>query len=149
MKAPWNFVRYLPLAQRFLRRGRLPALLLAVARKSSRQGLRFAGLKDDLRLLQGLCLAWLRGEYRGISSQALLAVVAALLYFVTPLDALPDWLLGVGLIDDLAVLAWVLRTWNDELTAFRAWREAQAPEVLQIIERLPDPQSLALDKPAP
>lgn len=147
MKAPWNFARYLSLAQRFLGGGRLPALLLAVARKSGRQGRRLADLKEDLRLLQNLCLAWWRGEYRAISSQALLAVVAALVYFVTPLDTLPDWLLGVGLIDDLAVLAWVLRTWSDELAAFRAWREAQSPEALEIIERLPPAERPALHKP--
>lgn len=149
MKQPWNFSSYLRLAPVFLRRGRLPALLLAVARKSGKPGRGFTALKDDLRLLQGLCMAWWRGEYRAISSQALLAVVAALLYFVTPLDALPDWLPMVGFIDDLAVLAWVLRTWSDELAAFRAWREAQAPEALEAIERLPDGQSLALDKPKP
>ncbi|MDM8347781.1 YkvA family protein [Pseudomonas sp. sp1636] len=138
MKQSWRFSSYLRLAQAFLRRGRLPALLLAVARKSATQGRRVGALKEDLRLLQGLCMAWWRGEYRAISSQALLAVVAALLYFVTPLDGLPDWLPVLGFIDDLAVLAWVLRTWSDELAAFRAWREAQAPEALEVIERLPD-----------
>ena len=149
MKQPWNFSSYLGAAQAFLRRGRLPALLLAVARKSARQGGRFSVLQEDLRLLQGLCMAWWRGEYRAISSQAVLAVVAALLYFVTPLDGLPDWLPVVGFIDDLAVLAWVLRTWSDELAAFRAWREAQAPEALEVIERLPDGQTPALDKLKP
>lgn len=145
MKMPRNFARYLPLAQRFIAGGRLPALLLAVARKSGKQGQRFTGLKDDLRLLQGLCLAWWRGEYRAISSQALLSVVAALLYFVTPLDAVPDWILGVGLVDDLAVLAWVLGTWHDELAAFRTWRDGQAPETLAAIERLPDPTQEKLE----
>ncbi len=149
MKQSWKFSSYLRLAPAFLRRGRLPALLLAVARKSGKQGWRFSALQEDLRILQGLCMAWWRGEYRAISSQALLAIVAALLYFVTPLDALPDWLPLVGFIDDLAVLAWVLRTWRDELAAFRAWREAQAPEALEVIERLPDGQSPALDKPKP
>lgn len=143
MKLPKNFSRYLPLAQRFLVRGRLPVLLLAVARKGGKQGHRLVDVKDDLRLLQGLCLAWWRGEYRAISSQALLAVVAGLLYLVTPLDTVPDWLLGVGLIDDLAVLAWVLRTWSGELEAFRQWRDKQTPERLAVIERLPDPKSLA------
>ncbi|MNE53675.1 hypothetical protein D3C80_1484140 [compost metagenome] len=73
--------------------------------------------------------------------------MAALLYFVIPLDGLPDWLPVLGFVDDLAVLAWVLRTWRDELAAFRAWRDAQAPEVLEVIERLPDGQRVALDKP--
>jgi uncharacterized membrane protein YkvA (DUF1232 family) len=49
----------------------------------------------------------------------------------------PDWLLGVGLLDDLAVLAWVLRTWETELQAYRVWRDAQTPEVLRRVEALP------------
>lgn len=142
MSAPWNFMGYLPLAQQFLARGRLPALLLAVARKAAKQGARLGALKEDLRLLQALCLAWWRGEYRAISSQALLAVVAALLYFLTPLDALPDWLLGVGLVDDLAVLAWVLRTWSGELELFRRWRAAQSPERRAALEQLPSAEAL-------
>ena len=138
MKTPKNFTRYQFLAKRFLKAGRLPALLLSVARKREKLGNGFAELAEHLKLLQALCLAWWRGEYRAIDSRALLAVVAALLYFVTPLDAIPDWLLGVGLVDDLAVLAWVLRTWQVELAAFQQWRADQAPEVLRVVERLPE-----------
>ena len=143
MKAPWNFTRFLPLAERLLSRGRLPALLFAVARKGPRLG----QLKDDLRLLQALCLAWWRGEYRAISPKALVTIVAGLLYFVSPLDAIPDWLLGVGFLDDIAVLGWVLKTVSDELDAFRAWRQRQSPEKLRVVERLPDtPEALRLEQ---
>ncbi|WP_341303161.1 YkvA family protein [Pseudomonas sp. TMP25] len=138
MKAPKNFARYQFLAKRFLKAGRLPALLLSAARKREKLGSGFAELADQLKLMQALCLAWWRGEYRKIDSRALLAVVAALLYFVTPLDALPDWLFGFGFIDDLAVLAWVMRTWQVELGAFQQWRTAQTPEVLRVVERLPE-----------
>ncbi|MCO7504511.1 MULTISPECIES: YkvA family protein [unclassified Pseudomonas] len=143
MKAPWNFARFLPLAERLLSRGRLPALIFAVARKGPSLG----KLKDDVRLLQALCVAWWRGEYRAISSRALLTIVAGLLYFVSPLDAIPDWLPGIGLLDDLAVLAWVLKTFDSELGAFRAWRNRQSPEKLRVVERLPDtPEALRLEQ---
>lgn len=137
MKAPWKLMRYLPMAARFLRDGRLPELLRAVNDKQTPQGAKFAAFKDDLQLMRALCLAWMKGEYRQVSSQALLMVVAALLYFITPFDAIPDWLIGVGFVDDLAVLAWVLKTWHDELETFRAWRERQSPQALERIERLP------------
>lgn len=143
MTTPWNFARFLPLAERLLSRGRLPALLFAVARKGPRLG----KLKEDVQLLQALCVAWWRGEYRAISPRALVTVVAGLLYFVSPLDAIPDWLLGVGLMDDIAVLAWVLKTVDDELQAFRAWRTRQNPEKLRVVERLPaSPEALQLEK---
>ncbi|MBA1205277.1 DUF1232 domain-containing protein [Pseudomonas capeferrum] len=146
MSAPWNFARFLPLAERLLSRGRLPALLFAVARKGPRLG----QLREDVRLLQALCLAWWRGEYRAISSKALITIVAGLLYFVSPLDAIPDWLLGVGFLDDIAVLGWVLKTVSDELARFKAWRAAQAPERLRVVERLPDsPDALQLERGEP
>ena len=143
MSAPWNFARFLPLAERLLSRGRLPALLFAVARKGPRIG----QLREDLKLLQGLCLAWWRGENRAISPKALVTIVAGLLYFVSPIDAIPDWLLGVGFLDDIAVLGWVLKTVADELARFKAWRDSQAPERLRVVERLPaTPEALLLER---
>jgi len=137
MKAPWNFARYLPIAQRFLKRGRLPALLLAVTRKSGGGARSLASIRGDLSLLQELCVAWWRGSYRAINPQALVAIVAGLIYFVSPVDAIPDFIPGLGLVDDLAVLAWVMKTWGGELAAFRTWRDAQDRETRSAIAKLP------------
>lgn len=48
-------------------------------------------------------------------------VCAALLYFVMPFDAVPDFLAGFGLADDAAVLAWVLHSFGAEVGGFLAW----------------------------
>ena len=136
MNSSWGGARYLTMARRLLESGRLPGLLRAVADKGERNA-RFARVRDDLNLLLGLCAAWWRGEYRAVGRQALLSVVAALLYFLTPLDMVPDWLPGAGLLDDLAVLTWVMRTWAAELDAYRAWREARPAEQLKQAEALP------------
>lgn len=137
MKAPWNFTRFLPMAARLLSRGRLPGLLFAVAAKGSSQGNRLGKLKDDFKLLQALCLAYWRGEYRAISPKALISVVAGLMYFLSPIDAIPDFIPVFGMLDDIAVLAWIMKTLDGELNAFRAWRERQAPDKLATVERLP------------
>ena len=148
MKAPWNFVRFLPLAGRLVARGRLPTLLFAVASKGAAQGNRLGRLKDDLRLLQALCLAYWRGEYRAISSKALISVVAGLMYFLSPVDAVPDFIPMFGMLDDVAVLAWLMKTLSGELDAFRQWRSRQQPEKLAVVERLPDtPEQLQLQGP--
>lgn len=137
MKTPWNLLRFLPMAQRLLSRGRLPALIFAVARKSATQGNRLGKLKDDLRLLQALCLAYWRGEYRAISPKAMVSVVAGLMYFLSPLDLIPDWIPVIGMLDDIVVLAWVMKSLETELNAFREWRAKQVPEKLAAVERLP------------
>ncbi|AMB87102.1 hypothetical protein AWM79_18070 [Pseudomonas agarici] len=146
MKAPWSFARFLPLAQRLLVRGRLPTLLFAVASKSARQGGQWGKFKEDLKLLQVLCLTYWRGEYRAISTKSMITVVAGLLYFLSPIDAIPDVIPVFGMLDDIAVLAWVMNTLDQELNAFRAWRQRQMPEQLQVAERLPDtPEQLQLE----
>lgn len=138
MNVPRHLARFLPIAARTLRRKRLPALLLAVSGKAARRGAGKRGLGESLALLQSLCLAWWRGEYRAVSNKALVSVVAGLLYFLSPLDLIPDFLLGVGLLDDVAVLAWIMRTWGRELDAFVAWRDAQPELRRRQLERLPD-----------
>ena len=104
MKPPFNFTRFLPMAARLLGRGRLPTLLFAVAAKGSSQGNRLGKLKDDLKLLQALCLAYWRGEYRAISPKALISVVAGLMYFLSPIDAIPDFIPMFGMLNDIAVV---------------------------------------------
>ena len=109
---------------------------------------KYQEIKDDLRLLQALCLAYWRGEYRAISAKAIVSVVAGLMYFLSPVDAIPDFIPMFGMLDDIAVLAWLMKTLDDELNAFRLWRQRQAPEKLRVVERLPDtPEQLQLQGP--
>ena len=99
-------------------------------------------------MLQALCLAYWRGEYRAISGKALVSVVAGLMYFLSPVDAIPDFIPVFGMLDDIAVLAWLMKVFDDELGAFRLWRNRQNPEKLAIAERLPDtPEQLQLQGP--
>ncbi len=45
-------------------------------------------------------------------------VVAALVYFITPLDAMPDFAPLVGFLDDAGVIAWTLRFLGSEITNY-------------------------------
>ncbi len=78
-------------------------------------------LKDALRLVR----AYARGSYRDISWRSLLILVAAVVYFVMPVDLVPDFILGLGLLDDAAILAWTLRTLNQDLERFLAWERGE------------------------
>ena len=70
------------------------------------------------------------------------------MYFLSPVDAIPDFIPVFGMLDDIAVLAWLMKTLDDELNAFRAWRNRQQPEKLAVVERLPDtPEQLQLQGP--
>ncbi len=51
------------------------------------------------------------------------------------------------MLDDIALLAWVMNSLDQELTALRRWLERQAPQQLRAIEHLPDtPEQLQLQR---
>lgn len=75
----------------------------------------------DIHLLARLLKAWMNGSYTGVSAQTLAAIVAALLYFINPLDVVPDFIPGLGYVDDAALIAWLLRSLAGDLDQFRSW----------------------------
>jgi uncharacterized membrane protein YkvA (DUF1232 family) len=85
-----------------------------------------ARVRDDLQTLLRLSKAWARREYRLIPWRSLVYAVAAIVYFVNPIDLIPDVLVGIGFIDDAAVIGFVVHAISDDLRAFKAW-EALAP----------------------
>jgi len=82
-------------------------------------------LWSDLPLLARLLKAWKRGSYRGLSVRTLVSLVGALLYVVSPIDLIPDFIPGIGLIDDAAVLALLLHSIAQDLAAFRMWEQSR------------------------
>lgn len=65
------------------------------------------------------------GTYRHVSKKSMMLIVAALIYFVSPIDAVPDFLVGVGLLDDAAVLAFLYKTIKMEIDHYMEWEEAE------------------------
>ncbi len=45
-------------------------------------------------------------------------VVAALVYFIAPIDAMPDFAPLVGFLDDIGVVAWTIRFLGREITEY-------------------------------
>lgn len=72
-----------------------------------------------------LVTSYARGHYRALPLKTLLVIMASLIYFLNPIDLVPDAILGVGLVDDLAVLTWVYRTVHQELNKFLQWEKAE------------------------
>jgi uncharacterized membrane protein YkvA (DUF1232 family) len=66
-----------------------------------------------------------RAEYRDVPEQNLRAIIATLLYFVSPFDVIPDWVPVLGHIDDAFVVSLALKTVRADLDAFMAWETAR------------------------
>ena len=66
-----------------------------------------------------------RAEYRDISETNLQIVIAAILYFVSPFDVIPDWVPVLGHIDDAFVISLALKSVRLDLDTFMAWETAR------------------------
>jgi uncharacterized membrane protein YkvA (DUF1232 family) len=78
-----------------------------------------------LQALFRLLSAYTRQQYTEIPWQSILLVAGAILYFVMPADLIPDFIPAAGLVDDAAVIAFVVARIRTDLDAFMAWETAQ------------------------
>jgi uncharacterized membrane protein YkvA (DUF1232 family) len=78
---------------------------------------------DDLKTLVRMSKLWVSRKYTGVSQQAIMYTIVAVIYFVTPTDFVPDFLLGLGFVDDIAVLSWALSMIQDDLKEFKTWEK--------------------------
>ncbi len=75
--------------------------------------------------------AWISGHYRGVSPMTIVSAVAVLLYVVSPIDLIPDFIPIIGFGDDLALIAWFVGRFRDEIAKFQAWEKAgEQPDAL-------------------
>lgn len=80
----------------------------------------------DVKNLQSMVLAWTKGEYIKIPWKSLTAACAAILYFLNPIDIIPDFLGPLGFSDDAMLLAWVVKMIKNDLNDFVAWRDGRS-----------------------
>ena len=83
-------------------------------------------VRNDARTLRDLVRAWMRREYRDVPWSTLLLTAGALVYFVNPLDAIPDIVPATGLIDDAGVIGFVLASVKNDIEKFRKWQSDSA-----------------------
>lgn len=88
-------------------------------------------LVDDARTLYAL----LRDPGFKLEWQDKAKIIACLLYFIMPADAIPDFMLGVGFIDDALVVGLTLRTLASLVERYRAFRAA-APRAERVVREI-------------
>lgn len=77
---------------------------------------------QDLKLLLSLLKDTAKGSYKPQSKKSIILMVLGLLYFLSPLDLIPDLLVG-GFIDDAALLAWIIAKVKTEIDSYKAFKE--------------------------
>ena len=103
---------------------RLAQLLKQVVAKSTQ----LAGDKTNnsfflrqIATLVRMSRAYAKGEYKAIPWRSMLLIVTALVYFVSPVDFIPDFLPLVGITDDIALVVWVVKSLSEDIVRFQEW----------------------------
>ena len=124
-RPPLRFAHYRDRAQELARSGEALGKLAGEATRKLARRLptRFQAARGELATFAALLKAWAQGDYRQVSARTLVAITAAVLYFVTPFDLVPDFLAVLGLLDDAAVVGYVVRAFRQEIACFERWRK--------------------------
>ena len=80
----------------------------------------------QLQVIIRMVRAHINGSYRAFSATTILTLVFALVYFITPIDLIQDFIPALGLTDDISLVYFVFKSLADDIAKFRVWEEANA-----------------------
>jgi uncharacterized membrane protein YkvA (DUF1232 family) len=114
-----------------VRKGRVAAFvaLARALRASGRPG--SPGIGAQLGAVPRMLKLGLSGRYPGLGKGRVLLALVGLLYIVSPVDFMPEVLLGpFGLGDDAFVAAWIVGALLGETNSFLRWEEQGSRRVV-------------------
>ena len=94
-------------------------------------------VKDSLGKLITMIRFSVQGKYK-LPLRTLVSTISGLIYFVNPIDFIPDFILGAGFVDDIAVIIFLLNLIKKDLADFVSWHNRLQPKPTDIvIEKIP------------
>ncbi len=103
-------------------------LLKEAQAKAKKQKGPLSGRFDDIMTLVRLVRAYFKGQYRDVPWETIAMAIGALIYFISPIDLIPDFIPVVGYIDDAAVIGFVVASVYTDLNNFRDWEANQSAD---------------------
>lgn len=80
---------------------------------------------DDLATVPAmvsLLKSFIEGKYKTVPYGSVVAIVSSLIYFISPIDFIPDTIPFVGHVDDSMVIKACLTLVQSDLEAYNKWR---------------------------
>lgn len=100
----------------------LSLLNKAVQKANTHQGT-LGDTWEKLQLLFGVLKDWINGNYREIPTRSLLMIIIGIVYFVSPVDGVFDYIPFAGLVDDAAVASFVFSQVSIDLERYKLWKK--------------------------
>lgn len=81
---------------------------------------------SEVKLFLAMIQDYLNGSYTQIPLKSILAIAAALIYVLNPFDVIPDFIFGLGFVDDLTVFGYCLKLIGKDVEAYKEWKDPGA-----------------------
>ena len=118
-----GYKKYLSKAQEYFNnKERSETLLKEALGKAAEKKGALSEVWEKLNLLIVVSRSWIKGEYKEIPKNSILMIIATIIYFVSPIDLIPDILAGFGFFDDAAVIGFTIKQISSDLEKFKAWK---------------------------
>ena len=82
-------------------------------------------LGNNLRIFLRMVRAYASGVYKEIPWKSMVAMVAGLVYFLMPLDLVPDFIPFTGFIDDFTVIMLITNAIHQDIELYLEWEETK------------------------
>lgn len=79
---------------------------------------------EPIKIFKRMITAHRAGSYK-LSSKTMGFLVLGILYFITPMDIIPDFLPLIGFADDVSVLIAIFNLLKNEVQDFLVWEKSQ------------------------
>ena len=80
---------------------------------------------DAVDTIGDMVVDYAKGNYREVPLNTIIGATAALIYFLSPIDVLPDVVAGLGQLDDIAIIAFAVKSISHDLDKYREWKRLQ------------------------
>jgi uncharacterized membrane protein YkvA (DUF1232 family) len=78
-----------------------------------------SSLTEKVKLFILMIRSYVKGEYREVPFKSILLIFAGLIYFINPFDLIGDFIPGIGYIDDIGLILWILKSVEEDVNRFK------------------------------
>lgn len=104
-------------------KGQTVALFSKAMEKS--EAIQGVPILKEVSLMFSMVVDYMQGNYKEVPFGTIVGVTAAVIYFVSPVDIIPDFIPGLGQMDDVGAIMLAIKYAKKDLTAYEAWKKSQ------------------------
>ena len=84
----------------------------------------YADISEQIKYIILILNDWANKNYTNINEKKIILGILVLLYFVSPIDIIPDFIPFIGKKDDIFLLKKVSKGLDKEILKYKQWRKA-------------------------